>query len=136
MKKLPLVLFLLVTSVFSHQARADMIEPYNLTTLVALETEIKSMTQNLSCETDTDCHAIGYGDKPCGGFKSFLIYSSPHADEDKLIDLVQQYNDEDHRRNMSLGMTSTCDILLEPTVSCQSRQCLAVEPSVEGLVTE
>ena len=88
-----------------------------------LEKQISSLTKNLECDTTEQCKSIGYGDKPCGGFQSYLPYSTKHTNETELIAKVEQFNKLDKQKNIDNNMVSTCEMLLQTPYTCQQGHC-------------
>jgi hypothetical protein len=81
-----------------------------------------------ACEKDSDCKAVGFGDKPCGGNKKALIYSALGIDEQSFLDEVDAYNAADKQFNQEQGMVSTCDYTVIPeddNVLCVDAVCQA-----------
>jgi hypothetical protein len=85
--------------------------------------EIRKLTSDLSCDTNDQCKSIGFGDKPCGGFSSYLPYSTKTVDEISLIEKVSAYNTLDREYHQKNQIVSTCEMLLQPTVTCVQGQC-------------
>ena len=83
--------------------------------LVSLEASIRKMIANPRCETDSDCKAIAFGAKACGGPKSYLYYSTRTVDEALLQARVAEYFDLDQKRNSAQRVFSTCN-MVEPQV--------------------
>ena len=90
---------------------------------INLAKEILSMTADETCDTDEQCKSVGLGDKPCGGFNEYRIYSLKSVDEPALLAKVLKYNQADKENNLKNNMASTCDILLQPATSCVQGQC-------------
>lgn len=84
------------------------------------------MIRDLTCDKNEDCHTIGFGDKPCGGFTSYKIYSQKTVNQPELKKIVSQYNDLEKEQNEDNGMMSTCEALLEPAVACVQNQCAVI----------
>ena len=87
---------------------------------------VMKMTTDLSCETNEQCKFIGFGDKACGGFQSYKLYSTKTTDEASLTSIVNEYNALDKKFNTDNGMASTCDMAIEPAVSCVEKICKVV----------
>lgn len=91
-----------------------------------LDAEIQHMLEvTQSCESDDQCQTIGYGDKPCGGFRSYLSYSTHVTDIARLEALVEHYNKLDRRLNQQNNMMGTCEAVVPPSLSCQNSVCTA-----------
>lgn len=91
-----------------------------------LADSISFMAKDLSCAQNEDCKSIGFGDKPCGGFQTYKIYSTKNMDQTEFTRLVKEYNDWEKEENKESGMASTCEMLLEPAVACVQGLCAAV----------
>lgn len=79
----------------------------------------------VSASDISQCKTIGFGDKPCGGFKEFIIYSSESTNEEKLIDAVDRYNMWDERKNFLTKAASTCDFVQPPRIVLSEGKCSA-----------
>jgi len=91
-----------------------------------LDREIHNMLGDTqSCESDDQCQTIGYGDKPCGGFRSYLSYSTQVTDKARLEALVERYNKLDRMINQQNNMMGTCEAVVPPSLSCQNAVCTA-----------
>jgi hypothetical protein len=88
-----------------------------------LRDQISALTKNLDCDNSEQCKSIGYGDKPCGGYMSYLLYSTKTTPETELITKVEQFNKLDKQRNIDNNMVSTCEMLLQSTYTCQQSKC-------------
>jgi hypothetical protein len=92
----------------------------------SIANNITNMVADLSCDNNDQCHSIGFGDKACGGFQSYIVYSTKTVDDKSLASLVKSYNALDREENLKNNMVSTCDILIQPSVSCIQSQCTSV----------
>ena len=88
---------------------------------------LASKTQNLigsaSCTTDQQCHSIGFGEKPCGGFYEYKIYSDLNTDVPQLKTLIGKYNSLSEEWNRQSGAISDCMMLIQPELSCKDQTC-------------
>jgi|GEM_PF-4651956 len=89
----------------------------------SISNTITNMALDLSCDKNEQCKSIGFGDKACGGFQSYKIYSIKNLNEDSFIKIVNSYNALDKENNLKNNMASTCDILIKPSTSCIQGQC-------------
>ena len=113
--KLSLLLLVLSLLCAAHPAQADMRE--------SLGDTITNMALDLSCDTNDQCKSIGFGDKPCGGFQSYKVYSTKTLDDSTFTKMVKNYNALDKQNNLKNQMASTCDMLMQPSTSCVQGQC-------------
>ena len=87
-----------------------------------LARDIKRMIADLSCDDDSQCRAVGYGYRPCGGFDEFLVYSGKNLDERVLWEAAGEYFWLDHQ--LSKAMFGACVIPQVPNVSCVEHVCV------------
>jgi hypothetical protein len=88
--------------------------------------EIDRMTQDLSCDVTTECKVFGFGDKPCGGYQTYRLYSTKTTDEHALLSKAADHLALDKKHNQAIGMMSTCDLVAPPQTTCQNGQCVVV----------
>ena len=93
------------------------------TKMSRLDKEVKSLINSAACTSDNQCHSIGFGDKPCGGFMSYRIYSDLNTDVALLKNKVSQYNKLSKQWNRENNRVSTCDMLMPPQLSCRNQIC-------------
>ena len=78
-----------------------------------------------ACDSDTQCKVIGVGDRPCGGYAQFLVYSTTDTDEKKLKSMVAVFNGMQKLNNSKKGLVGICQHLSPPKTYCSSNQCVA-----------
>ncbi len=100
---------------------ADLIERKSL-----IEEEIGDVIGEASCGDLSQCKAIAFGSKPCGGPWSYLIYSEENIDTQLLELLVEEYNDIDERLNQIQGAESDCGLVAIPDVECENSRCVEI----------
>jgi len=86
--------------------------------------EIKNII-GLSCENDNQCKAIGFGDSPCGGYASYLVYSETDTDVTLLKKMVNKYNALDKIKNQKQGIVGICRHIPPPTTQCNANLCVS-----------
>jgi hypothetical protein len=96
------------------------------TALLALEQEIDTLIGEANCESTSQCRSIGFGDKPCGGFWEYLVYSIKDTDTLLVQGKVKQYNALDEQRNKEQNTVSDCAYLLEPELECREMKCSSI----------
>ena len=92
---------------------------------VELAKDILSLTADVTCDSDSQCKSVGLGDKPCGGFQEYRVYSLKSVDEPALLRKIDDYNRLDKENNLKNNKVSTCEFLMQPTTSCMDNQCMA-----------
>ena len=88
-------------------------------------TDIKKLI-GLSCNNNSQCKTIGFGDSPCGGYASHLIYSETDSQVEKLKQVVAQYNALDKANNIKNKVVGICRHISPPKTVCNDRKCVAV----------
>lgn len=78
-----------------------------------------------ACDSDTQCKVIGVGDRPCGGYAQFLVYSTSNTDEAKLKSQVAVFNGMQKLNNSKKGVVGICQHLSPPKAYCSKKQCVA-----------
>lgn len=66
------------------------------------------------------------GVKPCGGPRSYIIYSTSNTDSVDLAAAVARYDSLDAQRNRELGLVSDCRAVPRPSLTCSSGTCSAL----------
>jgi len=98
---------------------------YHQANMRLLDLEIRHLIGDAAAQDSTDCHTIGYGDKPCGGPWGYLVYSSRGIDEAQLERLVGEYNEANENYNRAAGIGSDCDAgPPPPRVGCIDGRCV------------
>jgi hypothetical protein len=75
----------------------------------------------------SQCRLIGFGSKPCGGPRTYLIYSRMKTDESRLEQLVTEYNRLERRHNIEQKMFSDCMLARKPKIEIRNGVCIAVD---------
>jgi cell division protein FtsB len=71
----------------------------------------------------TQCRTIAFGSKPCGGPRSYRVYSVAETDEARLASLVQRYNALEAKINRRQGRYSDCWAVPRPDTALVDGQC-------------
>ncbi len=96
-------------------------------TLAVMGAEIYGLIEDKSCNDVSDCRSIGFGDKPCGGPWSYLIYSIVNVDTVDLLAKVQSYNDYERELNLKWGAYSDCSFAVPPVLGVVHNACTSVD---------
>ncbi len=95
-----------------------------------LEEEIVALAASSVCNDKTECDAIAFGSKPCGGPWSYLVYSNS-IDTDLLKSKVEEFNKMQKEYNTKHGIMSDCAVVMPPSdIICEDNKCKAVDNSV------
>ena len=73
--------------------------------------------------TVSQCRAIAFGSKPCGGPWSYLAYSTEVTDSVKLAQFVSLYNRRESDLNREEGRMSDCRAITLPGILLSRRRC-------------
>ncbi len=91
--------------------------------MARLDKQTEEIIGTANCSTDNQCHFIGFGDKPCGGFMSYKIYSDQNTNVALLKSKVAQYNQLSREWNIRNNRVSNCMMLMPPQLSCRNHTC-------------
>ena len=93
--------------------------------LNSLKSEIENLANASVCSDANTCKFIGLGSKPCGGPWEYLVYSES-IHEEKLEQLVDNYNKKEKDFNVKWGAISDCSITNPPSnLKCENNICIA-----------
>ncbi len=79
------------------------------------------------CSDASQCRAIAFGAKPCGGPWQYLVYSTAIADSAVLAATVADYNAEEARLNEEEGRVSDCRAVTHPRLACLEQRCATTQ---------
>ena len=103
------------------------IDPRELRTdaelLAELNSEIRAMVSDATCDDIADCRFVGFGAKPCGGPWGYLIYCVSAVDSAKLISLVSAYFELESEINRKEGRFSDCTVPNPPQLGLVEGKC-------------
>ena len=71
------------------------------------------------------CRTLPFGDKPCGGPWTFLVYSTEASDSTRLAELAAEYDRADAERNRACELVSDCAMVVPPEVALVDGRCVA-----------
>jgi hypothetical protein len=89
-----------------------------------LRAEIRATIGEPTCSAATECRALPFGAKPCGGPRAYVIFSRAHTDSTRLARALAQYTALDARRNEAGGMVSDCAVVPPPALACSQNRCV------------
>jgi hypothetical protein len=108
----------------------DSNESDDLITSAQLETkkqEIQNYINSFSCSESLGCGFIAFGSKPCGGPRTYLLFSNK-VDQIKLQKMVKEYNEMDELYNIQTNAISDCMYVSPPTeVKCVNGVCTIIK---------
>ena len=73
------------------------------------------------CDTDSQCHSLGVGAKPCGGPEAYLSWSDKVSSFVRLSELATRHQAVRRLENERSGMNSDCRITRDPGAVCRPR---------------
>jgi len=124
MKAIPVALFLGVVCLSfdcGENKSSDSVDE----TLEELARLINEEVGQASADDFSQCRSLAFGSKPCGGPWSYLVYSTSESDEERLIDLVNNYNDLEEQVNEAEGRASDCEFISKPELDFENGRCIA-----------
>ena len=89
-----------------------------------LKADILALIGDPLCDSVEECRYIAFGDKPCGGPWSYLVYSISQTDSVQLKSLVDEYWWVDHEYNWWTGGFSLCDLAPIPVLGRRDGRCV------------
>lgn len=92
------------------------------------DSQIQNLIQDIACTSVSQCKAIAYGFKACGGPERYLIYSTQSADQNIVTNKVTEYNGLRESCVRAEKMASDCSTPFEPTLSCVLSLCVGTTP--------
>jgi hypothetical protein len=108
---------------------SDTNESPDLITSAQLETkkqEINTYINSFSCSESVGCNYIAFGSKPCGGPRTYLVFSN-NVNLIHLKDLVTKYNEMDNLHNIQTNAISDCSVPLPPSeIKCVNGVCTII----------
>ncbi len=91
--------------------------------LEASRAEIRSFVANTRCSESSECRAIDFGSKPCGGAWEYLVYSEATVDPADLEAMVAEHNRFENTLNSRYGYVSDCSVPSLPALDCRESRC-------------
>ena len=89
--------------------------------------EIQNYINGFSCSASVGCGFIAFGSKPCGGPRTYLLFSNS-VNLVKLQEMVKTYNEMDKLYNIKTGAISDCMFVSPPTeVKCVNGICTIIK---------
>jgi len=99
----------------------------------AANTQLKTLTENTSCDTSTQCRVLPVGNRACGGPSSYLIYSTKHSNNEEVEKLAEHITSLESQFNAQTGMMSICQHLTAPATQCSDNKCVKVEGNAKSV---
>ena len=94
--------------------------------LEAKKTVIENYINTFSCSESLGCDYIAFGSKPCGGPRTYLVFSNT-INLPQLQTMVTEYNEMDHLRNIQTNAVSDCSVPLPPNeIGCVNGVCTII----------
>ncbi|TRX23652.1 hypothetical protein FNW25_07265 [Flavobacterium franklandianum] len=88
--------------------------------------EIQNYINSFSCSESGGCNYIAFGSKPCGGPRTYLVFSNS-VNLNHLQDLVTKYNEIDNLHNIQTNAISDCSVPLPPNeIRCVNGICTII----------
>lgn len=94
-----------------------------------LHDQLKTLTQDLSCDNSTQCQVEAVGSRACGGPSSYLVYSSKSAATETVKQVTTKITQYESTYNAKNNMVSICQHLTRPAAQCVASKCVKLENS-------
>lgn len=94
----------------------------------AVAKQIKALTADLSCDTNSQCLSVGFGSRACGGFDDYVIYSTKVVKTEQMKALSKKYFDLDKQYNIEKGRGSICVVEPVKKARCVQSKCVEWPP--------
>ena len=116
----------LLAIVFGCTNNTESSKEQDLANLTVLQEEIELLIDSADCSENSGCEYIAFGNKACGGPKSYLVFSTS-IDIELLQQKVATYNALENSFNQKWGIISDCSVPMPPIdVTCVIGKCTAV----------
>ena len=107
----------------SNRSDSDAISLEQLTTK---KLAIQNYISTFPCSESLGCNYIAFGSKPCGGPRTYLVFSNS-INLTQLQEMVTEYNEMDHLRNVQTNAISDCSAPLPPNeIGCVNGVCTII----------
>ena len=105
-----------------HSSRSTPSRSHSLV-LEEARDSIRAVVGEPACADVSECRALPFGAKPCGGPRQFVIFSATKTDSVRLASALAQHKELDVRQNKRLGMASDCALVPRPMLECVLERC-------------
>jgi hypothetical protein len=121
-----LVLSLVLQS-FQCSETADSSGDITSAQLETKKQEIQNYINSFSCSESVGCSYIAFGSKPCGGPRTYLLFSN-NINLTQLQKIVKEYNTMDEQYNIQTNAISDCMVVMPPKeVKCVNGICTIIK---------
>lgn len=91
-----------------------------------LALEIKNLADASVCSEEFSCYSVGIGDKPCGGFWEYIVYSNS-IDVVSFLTKIETLNELEKTYNEKYMILSDCFIAMPPSsITCVDGKCTGI----------
>lgn len=126
-KTLKIILICILFQSFQCSDNNESNEQIDPAILQTKREEIQNYINSFGCSETAGCDFIAYGSKPCGGPRTYLLFSKT-VDREKLQKMVNEYNKMEENYNRQTGAISDCMFQLPPNeVKCINGVCTIVK---------
>lgn len=124
MKSLAVFLLFFLMNCSDSNDEKDQNEDFE--TLDILRKELVSMASASVCSEEFTCEFVGVGSKACGGFQSYMVYSTS-INTVEFLEKVAIYTALEKEFNEEHNIISDCSLVLPPSgTTCENGKCKAV----------
>ena len=94
--------------------------------IAQVKADLLSLSEDLSCDNNTQCYVLSTGSNPCGGASGYQVFSEKSADKasteklsSTLIGLEKGFHELE-------GIAGICQHLVKPQAMCADSKCVKV----------
>lgn len=90
-----------------------------------LSDEVNALNKDISCKEASDCVAIPFGHRPCGGPADYIVASKKNKKLSLLEAKAEEYTmaQTKYQQEYEGDVMSICSILNPPAMECSRKQC-------------
>ncbi|BBN80048.1 hypothetical protein PA25_00330 [Pseudoalteromonas sp. A25] len=89
-----------------------------------LHSQLKALTQDVTCDTTMQCQVEAVGSRACGGPSSYIVYSNKSADSEAVKKLASKITHYESSYNAQNRLVSICQHLTRPSAQCVENKCV------------
>ena len=98
-----------------------------ISTLTDAETKLKTLISDNSCDATFQCRVIAYGERACGGFSRFDIYSIKTVKQEEVEFLANEITQFEKAYNETTQVFASCEHNPAPQTLCIDNSCQRIE---------
>lgn len=101
-------------------------EGADLARLAAMEAAVDAVIGEPLCGEASECRAVPFGAKPCGGPWRYKIFNAAAVDTLVLLEMIAEYDAFNEVLNLRYNWSSDCMFVVAPDLDCLDGRCIPV----------